>query len=239
MGVKKLVSSFLLTGVLAIASLQTGGGMVFAEDTVTSSEPIEHEPVPANYSEAQIQEMESAAAAETDYARNNWDQYSNEQMDPTAQKIDEPEAASGTANFTKGDILVTMDNGSSSFRYGHAAIVLSDNRYTMEAWPSNGVQIHGISKWRPGGSIKTMIAMWVKGALGEDYTESQYWAKLQKGDPYNSSFYDSNRTDKFYCSQLVWKAWKYAGFDVNGGWDSLISPFDMVEDSQTTGYYTR
>lgn len=47
--------------------------------------------------------------------------------------------------------------------------------------------------------------------------EAGRWAGRQVGKPYNNDFAgDIRRTDKFYCSQLVWAAYYYScGFDLD------------------------
>lgn len=202
----------------------------------------------AQPSQKEIEKILDDAKKEAEFARKNWSKITKEKIEKGKKEGVRKQSdgtistmATGTANFTTGDILVTMDNtyGSASFIYGHAAIVYTSNEYTIESYDTTGVKKFAMTKWKPGGKIDTMIALWVKGATGTDYVQAKEYSGVQIGDPYNSAFWDSDRSDKFYCSQLVWKAWKHAGFNVNGGWDTMISPYDMVEDSDTTGYYIR
>ncbi|MGG6359110.1 YiiX/YebB-like N1pC/P60 family cysteine hydrolase [Peribacillus frigoritolerans] len=199
-------------------------------------------------SQKEIEKMLDDAKKETEFAKKNWNKIAKEKIEEGKKEGNRKKSdstlstmATGTANFTTGDLLVTMDStyGSAGFRYGHAAIVYTSNEYTIESYDTTGVKKFAMTKWKPGGKIDTMIALWVKGATSTDYGQAKSYSGSQIGDPYNYSFWDSDRSDKFYCSQLLWKAWKYAGFNVNGGWDTLISPYDIVQDSDTTGYYTR
>ena len=80
-----------------------------------------------------------------------------------------------------------------------------------------------------------MAEMWVSRAEGTDYSSAASYAYQQIGKPYNYDFFDYTRTDKFYCSQLVWKAWKNRGWDLNDG--SVIFPSDIYEDDDSVMFY--
>lgn len=147
--------------------------------------------------------------------------------------------AASSFNPTYGDVLVTQDSGISSFRWGHAAIVRTDNRYTIEAYSGDGVQSRSISKWKDPKKVNTVKALWVNKASGTSYTGAAKYVAAQVGKPYNKIFTDSKTTSKFYCSQLAWRAWYNQGFDINGGSDSIITPWDLYQSKNTSAYYSR
>lgn len=138
---------------------------------------------------------------------------------------------------TYGDILVSLiiDSGSSGFA-GHAAIVSNNNSKTMESFakgwsPINkdGVQVYN-NTWNKSGAI----LLRPKNAGGK-YSAAASWAEKQEGKPYNWNFFDKTTTSKFYCSQLVWLAWKNQGIDTETGSfpNGVIAPADLVNSSNT------
>jgi hypothetical protein len=44
------------------------------------------------------------------------------------------------------------------------------------------------------------------------------------GSPYNINFFDSEKDDAFYCSQLAYKAYQHAGIDLNTGMEMEQMP---------------
>jgi uncharacterized protein YycO len=57
-------------------------------------------------------------------------------------------------------------------------------------------------------------------SLEQKVSASEY-ALNQIGKPYNWNLTDKERTDKFYCSQLVWRAYQTAGIDLDSNKSAL------------------
>lgn len=142
---------------------------------------------------------------------------------------------------TYGDILVTYSF--SSFRVdvgatGHAAIVHNDPNYTIESFPDGGVRVYK-NDWA---SKSKVYGVRVKGASGADYTNAASYAITQANlrKPYNWNFFNKGTTDSFYCSQLVWRAWKNQGYEVDrmnlGDWEP-VSPAELVGGDETYVFY--
>lgn len=118
---------------------------------------------------------------------------------------------------------------------GHAAIVHPDFLFTVEAIPRdyspNGID--GVQKlpnlWHTKRGAKLYR---VRGAASWQYQKAAKYAEQQIGKPYNWDFSNRNRTDRFYCSQLVWRAWKEAGIDLSPG-SGIISPQDLERSDKT------
>lgn len=218
--VKRFISTIMITGALI-------GFSMTEQSIVKASEPTQAE-IDAAYAE------EDAKAADV---MNNWDKFVIDKL--ASDGITKAAASSSNPDFRPGDILVTMDNGYASFRWGHAAIVYWANQYTMESYSSKGVQLHSIDKWKPSSKMKTMIALKVKNATYQAKEIARKFAGDQKGKPYNYNFLKPERTDAYYCSSLIWRAYKEAGHGINGGLDKIVTPYDIVQDRDTTGYYVK
>lgn len=143
---------------------------------------------------------------------------------------------------TFGDILVTYSFSSFGINIaavGHAAIVHNDSSYTIESFPDGGVRVYN-NDW---GSKSRVYGVRVRGASYSDYQNAASYAVSQADaqKPYNWNFFNKGTTDSFYCSQLVWRAWKNQGYEVDrmnlGDWEP-VSPAELVGGSQTYVFYT-
>lgn len=139
---------------------------------------------------------------------------------------------------TYGDILVSYNASSWGINFGypgHAGIVSNTNGYTIESYPSDGVQYH-TNDW---GSRNNVYAMSVKGASSSNYVGAAGYAYTKLGKPYNWNFVNPWSEDSFYCSQLVWKAWKTQGIDVDYVTiDPIVTPMEIAKSGNTTIYYS-
>lgn len=147
---------------------------------------------------------------------------------------------SATQNLgTYGDILVSLlvDSGSAGLA-GHAAIVSLDSSVTIESFDKNfspikkdGVQYY-TNDWR---IKKGSLLLRPKNATLSQYRKAAIYAEKQVGKPYNWFFFNKNRTDAFYCSQLVWRSWLEQGIDCEKGSipNGAITPADLVNSSNT------
>ena len=110
-----------------------------------------------------------------------------------------------------GVILVTKDSYH-GLPIGHAAIIY-DYDNVVESFKDGGVQ-KGENDWD--GSKKTCYALNVKDTDAIQDEDAADWAYAQIGKPYNIDFNDIDTRDKFYCSQLVWAAYKdTCGIDIS------------------------
>lgn len=89
--------------------------------------------------------------------------------------------------------------------------------------------------WQVGVNSTTVEQDWKAGEWGGEQ------CRVHK--PYNTKFWDARRTDKFYCSQLVWASYYYVnGVDLNKpdndiGPDIAIHPGEFVDNPNTTVVY--
>jgi cell wall-associated NlpC family hydrolase len=139
------------------------------------------------------------------------------------------------SNFDDGDVVVVTDPTSLT---GHAG--LFDDRYYSSIYsyavlsanvaPGNGVQREQCLKYR---TYDRAYALWVpkKASYG---TAARTYAYKQMGKPYSITAAKTD-TRSFYCSKLVWAAWRYtSGLDLDGDGGFWVWPIDLVNSRYTT-----
>lgn len=156
--------------------------------------------------------------------------------------IEIEEARKGTWSWRDGLICISDAKYSGVINHGHAGIVAAAPYYeaTIEANKETGVAVvYGSWEGRSG-------QVWQVGvnttSVAEDQKAAQ-WAAKQIGKPYNNSFYDVWTRKKFYCSQLVWAAYRdTAGpkADVSlNRYGAAIHPFELRDHPNTTIVYRK
>lgn len=91
---------------------------------------------------------------------------------------------------------------------GHSAIISYDNKQIETNWNSptvNGVQLTN-NDWI--NSYNEIIGYRVKNASEDDYKSATNWALSKVDKKYNMNIF-VNRNEKFYCSDLISRAWGY------------------------------
>jgi uncharacterized protein YycO len=151
---------------------------------------------------------------------------------------------------TAGNVLVTLDGSSSSSLIGHAGIVSDEvpegkkeNRNTLvvESFPKDKNHPDGVYHYRNNWAIryKTVKGMHISGADTVAYRTAAQDARFQIGKPYNWNFLSKKRVDRFYCSQLVWRAWYNRGRDIDGDGGLIVTPNDIIKDNDTAAFYSQ
>lgn len=145
------------------------------------------------------------------------------------------------ANFGSGDIVVVLDPLSIT---GHAG--LFDRRFytdirsyavlSANMSPANGVQREQCLKYR---SSDRAYGLWVPSEANHSLAARNF-AYSQMGKPYSIA---SSKTDlrSFYCSKLVWAAWRFtSGLDLDGDGGFWVWPVDLITSSHTRlfGYWS-
>lgn len=126
---------------------------------------------------------------------------------------------------TYGDILITY-NGGTNWIHGHAGIVSRNNNVTIEAFPWRGV-IRNSNRWYEKGNRLYRP----KNVRGGQYTAAARNAESHVGKEYFLDIFNKWRTDKFYCSQLVWRAWLDAGKNIAPSSGNIVTPGDLEKDA--------
>lgn len=146
----------------------------------------------------------------------------------------------GGWSWRDGVICITDSHAYSPlFNNGHADIVAVAPYYyaTIEANPEDGVQAK-YGEWGtrfPG----TVYQYGVKRTSVAQDQQAAQWATNQIGKGYNHKFFNINRRDRFYCSQLVWAAYKdTTGVDIGTWeWGAAIHPFELMHSGETVLLY--
>ena len=151
-------------------------------------------------------------------------------------------APMGSWSWRDGIICVsTNGKGSGWVNTWHAGIVAPQQYYAVAEAPGPGKKVQlRTGMWREGGN-HTVYQVGVNStSINQDW-KAGYWAGQQVGKPYNLNFTDIKRTDKFYCSQLVWAAYYYtAGVDLNTSYGgTAIHPREFVINNPKTSIIYR
>jgi uncharacterized protein YycO len=141
-----------------------------------------------------------------------------------------------------GDILVTLDgtsNGSMGWAGGHAGVVHTDKEYVIESFGNKSKELNGVRKWPNDweNRYKHIRGLYVSGAGPEHYQQAANYSQDQLGKSYNYNFFNKKTTAKFYCSQLVWRAWMNNGYDLDDG--GAVWPIDLIESPNTKVFYSK
>ncbi|SDJ06049.1 YiiX/YebB-like N1pC/P60 family cysteine hydrolase [Alteribacillus bidgolensis] len=165
----------------------------------------------------------------------------------TIEEESEAFSASSTDSIlgSYGDVLVTLDSSSSSGYFGgHAAIVsdYSDN-WTLESFmagfssqsPDEDGVMWQINNWKT--RYDTVAGYWPQASGSSDYKEAALYAENQLHEPYNTDFTNKWNTSKWYCSQLVWRAWYEQGVDIDGVTNGVIFPKDITKSNNVYAFY--
>lgn len=140
----------------------------------------------------------------------------------------------GTYPTRKGVILVTSDSYKGLIPTGHAAIVYSQS-YVVEAlnprivvqrnnWKSKHTQFWG---------------MGVNATSEEQDARAADYCYRQVGKKYNFNWLNVKTRSKFYCSQLVWAAFKdLYGINLDtSAFGQAIHPMEIVKSPETSQVY--
>jgi len=156
--------------------------------------------------------------------------------DKTNSSISIMRSSSGTYPTRSGVILVTADKYKGLIPTGHAAIIWSSK--TVVESLSNGVTT-GKNDWNT--TKSTCYGVAVSGTTAVQDSAAANWAYKQIGKPYNWNYLDKWTRSKFYCSQLIYAAYKdLYNIDLDtSAFGSAIHPLELVSSSKTYTIYQK
>lgn len=144
-------------------------------------------------------------------------------------------SSTGTYPTRYGVILVTTDGVSSGIGTGHAGIIWTSTT-TVESFPNGGVQTKP-NDWNT--RYKSVYGVTTRGTTASQDNEASNWCRAKVSLPYNWNFWNTSIRSSFYCSHLVWAAFKdlYGiNTDDDGG---IVWPVDLVNSNNTYIVYSK
>jgi uncharacterized protein YycO len=139
-------------------------------------------------------------------------------------------AYDGYANMLPGYYYISVKGTIAGLGTGHAAIKNSQSQQTIEAYPAGGVKRYD-KKWNYESMFYKAMAI---GSTSTRRTSAVSYAESKIGKPYNNNFYDKWNQTKFYCSQLVWRAWYNQGIDIDDiKFDNIVTPTEVGVSNNT------
>lgn len=171
-----------------------------------------------------------------EYSQNLFEEAQKAPIVPDKMDNGFTRSVSGTWSWRDGVICV-CDSYTSFLNHGHAGIVAAAPHYysTIEANPNKGVQVvrgDWPSRFKPrvyqAGVISTSVAQDQKAAKkAASFLEKPY-----------SLLSTLTTTDTFYCSQLVYQAYRLgAGVSLPHGLPGIITPSDLLHAGATEVTY--
>ncbi|GAA0696211.1 hypothetical protein GCM10008904_00020 [Paraclostridium ghonii] len=219
MKLKKYASSLLVLGLCFVGSINVS----FANE----SKNIE-----SDDTKALIEEQISAFNEIDNQIREN----RAEKSQPNKKQfksVQSEQSEEGTYPTQPGAILVTKDSKFGEL-VGHAGIVYNSTT-TVESYTENGVGTYP-NTWNT--SCKNAYGLLVKDSSPQKDQDAANYAYKQVGKPYNWNFFNTETTDSFYCSQLVYKAYKdTTGIDLNYG-GGIVTPVNLIQSDKTSCIYS-
>lgn len=145
------------------------------------------------------------------------------------RQLHKASGGSGQYPTRKGTILVTKDTVYKvASMVGHAAIVYSKTKVIEGT--IGGVK-KGNNNWK---KKKSCWAGTVRKTTAKQDAAAVNWCSRQIGKPYNYNFFNIQRRDKFYCSQLIYAAFLdkcKVNLNYRGG---IVYPADLLRDPSKT-----
>ncbi|MBQ6376816.1 MAG: hypothetical protein IJJ52_04230 [Lachnospiraceae bacterium] len=142
----------------------------------------------------------------------------------------------GSYPTRKGTILVTTDFYKGLIPTGHAAIVYSRNNVIESV--SNGV-VWGKNNWKS--TKREFYGVTLRNTSGNQDAAAADWCRKQIGKRYNFNYFNTGTRQRFYCSQLVWAAFKDKyGINMNtAAFGNAVHPIELVTTNKTCTIYYR
>lgn len=175
---------------------------------------------------------------------DRWEQESLQEANSIIPKGDlktQERAAVGGWSWRDGVICITDSYARTQlFNNGHAGIIAPAPYYYSTVEASEGVGVEAVyGNWNNRFPNYTVYQYGVKKTTVRQDQQASEWAARQIGKPYNRNFFNINRRDAFYCSQLIWAAYKdITGVDIGTwAWGVAIHPFELMSSNETELIY--
>lgn len=153
-------------------------------------------------------------------------------IDINAEKLASQPHTRGRTNQYIGRLFLTTESYTHGIRHGHAGIGSDETNAVIEANPGQKIKVYKDRVQSYWSKAKNSGVYGVRGASLTKYKNAYKYAKSKIGKSYGFNALDNNT---FYCSELVFYAWKGQGYTINNGipWGTIILPVHMIADSDT------
>lgn len=217
---KKIKSRVIKVSLLSI--------MLLSEFTINNANALENDNT--DYRNVDVNEIFDPEEVEKDVEN------ANSMIIEQDSKIPSTRSSYGSYPTRKGVILVTPDKYKNLIPTGHAAIIYTSTSVVESL--SDGVVI-GRNNWNTTKSQTYGVTVGSTTAA-QDEAAANYCYQ-QRGIQYNYDYYNINTRTAFYCSQLVWAAFKDKyGIDLNtNDYGTAIHPMELVNTSKTSLVYRK
>lgn len=212
---KKIFIKYTIFTLLAIASMSSAA---FATENAST-----------NDNDIQMKQLINKSKQDSKELIKKWDKLKVTADSKASKKINyinslDSENAPNSVG-SAGDILVTPATvfGTGPIT-GHAGMVDSNPDLTIESMTSGGVRRY-TNDWKT--RYTKALCATVKSSDPEQAVD---YASSKIGCSYNYNFLNKWKTDKFYCSQLVWRAYMEQGIDLDKDGGNAVLPTDLVSD---------
>ena len=142
------------------------------------------------------------------------------------------------ADLQPGDIILTLATHSLGWRHGHAAIVI-DERHVLECVQlGTKAQTAGIGYWNCYPNFAVLRLKNITPELQENIVK--FCESKLEGRPYKllSGIFGKKAPDiddedtGFYCTNLVWYAFKHFGIDLDSDGGRIVSAYDLLHSDE-------
>lgn len=212
---KKIFIKYTIFTLLAIVSMSSAA---FAKENTSTDD-----------SDTQMKQLIDKSKQDSEKLIKNWDKLQVTATHKASNKVSSinsfaSESAPNSVG-SAGDILVTPATvfGTGPIT-GHAGMVDSNPDLTIESMTSGGVRRY-TNDWKT--RYTKALCATVKDSNPEQAVD---YASSKIGSSYNYNFLNKWNTDKFYCSQLVWRSYMEQGIDLDKDGGNAVLPTDLVSD---------
>lgn len=180
----------------------------------------------SNNTNNQMEQLIIKSKQDSDDLIKNWDKLKVTSTPKVSKKMNMYSSESAPNSVgSYGDILVTpstiFGNGPIT---GHAGMVDLNSDLTIESMASGGVRRY-TNDWKT--RYTKALCATVKNANPRQAVD---YASSKVGSSYNYNFLNKWKTDTFYCSQLVWRAYIEQGIDLDKDGGNAVLPTDLITD---------
>lgn len=218
-----------LAGAVGAIALLSMTGLMLAAPAMADSNPPDTQEV--DDIRQQIMNSDGLSETEKKAAIAEFESSTEEMYRRLEQGFETRGPAHSIEGAKAGEFFVEFGGKSSSVGdFGHAAVVYEDKGFnTVEAFPDTGVKHHFGDWYRKDSDV---YLYGVTQSSGTKRANVAQYAHNMVGKKYSlTAKKEDERT--FYCSKLVWLAWKKQGVDLDDNGGFFVTPADLANSKNS------